>query len=246
MDKLKAIIIEDEELARNLLKNYLLDIDNIELIGEFSDGFAGLKAINELSPDVVFLDIQMPKLTGLEVLELLDNMPSIIFTTAYDDYAVKAFELNAIDYLLKPFSRERFLKAVKKATKNSVDNKVQLQDFKNQVIKNKKLDKIVIKTSNNLHIINLHEINYISSEDDYVMIHTSKGKYLKNQTMNYYETHLNSSDFVRIHRSYIVNIQQINKIEKFGKETYQVILKDDCHLKISRSRYQELKQILDF
>jgi len=246
MDKLKAIIIEDEELARNLLKNYLLDIDNIELIGEFSDGFAGLKAINELSPDVVFLDIQMPKLTGLEVLELLDNMPSIIFTTAYDDYAVKAFELNAIDYLLKPFSRERFLKAVKKATKNSVDNKVQLQDFKNQVIKNKKLDKIVIKTSNNLHIINLHEINYISSEDDYVMIHTSKGKYLKNQTMNYYETHLNSSDFVRIHRSYIVNIQQINKIEKFGKETYQVILKDDCHLKISRSRYKELKQILDF
>ncbi len=246
MDKLKAIIIEDEQLAQNLLKNYLLEVDNVELIGTFSDGFAGLKAINELNPDVVFLDIQMPKLTGLEVLELLDNIPSIIFTTAYDEYAVKAFELNAIDYLLKPFARKRFLIAVEKATKNTADHKIQLQNFKNQVIKNKILDKIVIKNDNNLHVINLSEVNYISSEDDYVMIHSSKGKYLKHQTMNYYETHLNKSDFIRIHRSYIVNIKQIDKIEKFGKETYQVVLKDGCCLKISRSRYQELKQLLDF
>jgi len=248
MDKLKAIIIEDEQLARDLLKNYLLDVDNIELIGEFADGFSGLKAINELNPGIVFLDVQMPKLTGLELLELLDieKIPSIIFTTAYDEFAVKAFDLNAIDYLLKPFSKERFLKAVEKATNNRIDNKNQLQNLKEKILEGKVLDKIVVKSNSSIHVISLNEIIYIESEDDYVMVHSFKGKHLQHQTMNYYEEHLDKSDFVRIHRSYIVNIQQIDKIEKFGKETYQVVLKNGFNLKVSRSRYQELKQTLGF
>ena len=216
----------------------------MELIGEYADGFSGLKAINDLKPDIVFLDVQMPKLTGLELLELLDEAPSIIFTTAYDEYAVKAFDLNAIDYLLKPFSRERFNSAIEKAINNTGGNLAQLSSFKNQLAEEKELDKIVVKSNNNIHVIPLTEVNYIESEDDYVMIHTSKGKHLKHQTMKYYEEHLDDSKFIRIHRSYIVNISQINKIEKFGKDTYQVALKDGNQLKVSRSRYQELKTTL--
>lgn len=243
MKKYKAIIIEDEKLARDLLKNYLTDVNELELIGEFADGFSGLKAINDLNPDVVFLDVQMPKLTGLELLELLDEPPSIIFTTAYDEFAVKAFDLNAIDYLLKPFSKDRFNTAIEKAINNIGKNVAQLSSFKSQIIEDKGLDKIVVKSNNNIHVIPLSEVNYIESEDDYVMVHTSKGKHLKHQTMKYYEEHLNSK-FIRIHRSYIVNISQINKIEKFGKDTYQVVLKNGSQLKVSRSRYQELKSSL--
>jgi len=241
MDKYNAIIIEDEKLARDLVKNYLLDIANIELIGEFSDGFSGLKAINELKPDIVFLDVQMPKLTGLELLELLDNPPVIIFTTAYDEFAVKAFELNAIDYLLKPFSKERFNTAVQKSINNLGSSASSLLNLKNQVNTQKAVDKIVVKTNNNIQVIMLNDVNYIESEDDYVMIHTLTGKYLKHQTMKFYEENLNASQFIRIHRSYIVNVSQINKIEKFGKDTYQVVLKNDINLKVSRSRYQGLK-----
>jgi len=241
MDKYNAIIIEDEKLARDLVKNYLLDIVNVELIGEFSDGFSGLKAINELKPDIVFLDVQMPKLTGLELLELLDNPPVIIFTTAYDEFAVKAFELNAIDYLLKPFSKERFNTAVQKSINNLGSSASSLLNLKNQVNTQKGVDKIVVKSNNNIQVIMLNDVNYIESEDDYVMIHTLTGKYLKHQTMKFYEENLNASQFIRIHRSYIVNVSQINKIEKFGKDTYQVVLKNDINLKVSRSRYQGLK-----
>jgi two-component system, LytTR family, response regulator len=246
MTKHKAVIIEDESLARDLVKNYLSAHSNVELIGEFADGFSGLKAINELKPDIVFLDVQMPKLTGLELLELVDELPQVIFTTAYDEYAINAFDLNAVDYLLKPFSKERFDKALNKVfQKIEGNNSENVKKLKTQIEENSVLDKIVVKSNNNIHVIPLNEVNYIESEDDYVMIHTSKGKHLKHQTMKFYEENLNNM-FIRIHRSYIVNISQINKIEKFGKENYQVILKDTSTLKVSRSRYQELKAVLNF
>ena len=246
MHKFKAIIIEDELLGRELLKNYLQDVNKIKLIGEFSDGFSGLKAINELQPDIVFLDIQMPKLTGLEVLELLDEPPAIIFTTAYDEYAVKAFELNAIDYLLKPFSKKRFDSAIKKTITQIGHHASALANLKNQVAKEKVVDKIVVKSNNNVFVIPLNEVIYIESEDDYVMIYTPKGKHLQYQTMGYYEKHLDNTVFIRIHRSFIINVHFITKIEKFGKETYQVVLKNGTGLKVSRSRYQELKDIIGF
>jgi len=246
MIKHKAIIVEDENLARDLVKNYLSLHDNVELIGEFSDGFSGLKAINELKPDIVFLDVQMPKLTGLELLELVDELPHVIFTTAYDEYAINAFDLNAIDYLLKPFSKERFDKALDKVFQKIGSGDSQgIKQLKTQVEEKSVLNKIVVKSNNNIHVIPLNDVNYIESEDDYVMIHTDNGKHLKHQTMKFYEENLNSM-FIRIHRSYIVNISEINKIEKFGKDTYQVILKDGATLKVSRSRYQELKAVLNF
>ncbi|PCJ28118.1 MAG: DNA-binding response regulator [Flavobacteriales bacterium] len=246
MTKHKTIIIEDESLARDLVKNYLSSHKEVELIGEFSDGFSGLKAINELKPDIVFLDVQMPKLTGLELLELVDELPHVIFTTAYDEYAINAFDLNAIDYLLKPFSKERFDKALDKVFQKIGNNDSKgINQLKTQIEEKSVLDKIVVKSNNNIHVIPLSEINFIESEDDYVMIHTTNGKHLKHQTMKFYEENLNSM-FIRIHRSYIVNINSINKIEKFGKDTYQVILKNGAGLKVSRSRYQELKKSLNF
>ncbi len=241
----RAIIIEDEKLARDLVKNYLLTHNDIELIGEFSDGFSGLKAINELNPDLVFLDVQMPKLTGLELIELVEDAPQIIFTTAYDEFAIKAFDLNAVDYLLKPFSQERFDKALAKVSQKENNNSLEsISQLKTHVSENTSIDRVVVKSNNNIHVIPLNEIVYIESEDDYVMIHTATAKHLKHQTMKFYEEHLDASKFIRIHRSYIVNISEIKKIEKFGKDTYQVMLKSDVSLKVSRSRYQELKSIL--
>jgi two-component system LytT family response regulator len=246
MTKHKAIIVEDEKLARDIVKRYLATQESIELIGEFADGFSGLKAINALKPDLVFLDIQMPKLTGLELLELLEDVPQIIFTTAYDEYAVKAFDLSAVDYLLKPFSKNRFDKAVTKAIVNiknrSGSNEIKV--LKAHIEERSVLDKIVVKSNSNIHVIPLKEVVYIASEDDYVMIHTKSGKHLKHQTMKFYEQQLDAKKFTRIHRFYIVNISEINKIEKFGKEAYQVVLKNQKALKISRSRYQELKIVL--
>ena len=248
MTKYKAVIVEDEKLARDLVKNYLSTHESIELIGEFADGFSGLKAINELKPDIVFLDVQMPKLTGLELLELVEESPQIIFTTAYDEYAINAFDLNAVDYLLKPFSKDRFDKAVEKVFGQLTSNEPakSVNQLKTHIEENVSIDKIVVKSNNNINVIPLSEVNYIESEDDYVMIHTDSGKHLKHQTMKFYEEQLNKNMFIRIHRSYIVNINLINKIEKFGKDSYQVVLKNGKDLKVSRSRYQELKATLNF
>ena len=245
-NKIKTIIVEDEYLARDLLKRYLSNHDDLIVIDECENGFQAVKSINELKPDLIFLDIQLPKINGFEVLELLDYKPQIIFTTAYDEYAVKAFELNAIDYLLKPFSKERFDGAIKKTITQIGHHAPTLANLKNQVAKEKVLDKIVVKSNNNVFVIPLNEVTYIESEDDYVMVHSAKGKHLQYQTMSYYEEHLDAAIFIRIHRSFIVNIHYITKIEKFGKETYQVVLKDGTGLKVSRSRYQELKDILGF
>ena len=247
MTQYKAIIIDDEDLARDLVRNYLSTFDNIEIIGEFGDGFTGLKGINELNPDIVFLDIQMPKLTGLELLELLDNIPHIIFTTAYDQYAIRAFEHNAIDYLLKPFSKDRFAKAVEKVFQQSDKEAFteNIEQLKTHVSEGKTLDKIAVKSNNEIHVLAPNEVIFIESEDDYVMIHTASKKFLKHRTMKYYEEHLDKSDFVRIHRSYIVNINAIKKIEKYGKDSYHVELNTHQKLKISRSRYQNLKSLLN-
>lgn len=242
MTKLKAIIIEDEPLARELIKNFLSSENDIELIGEFDNGFSGLKAINELKPDIVFLDVQMPKLTGIELLELLDEYPKIIFTTAYDEFAIKAFELNAVDYLLKPFSKERFKQALSKVGTKTSNN---IEQLKNHVLKSTSINKIVVKSTNNVVVISINDIIYFESEDDYVMIYTRTGKHLKHITMKVLEEQLDASKFVRIHRSFIINVDELIKIEKFGKDNYQVILNGNIKLSVSRLRYQELKQFLN-
>lgn len=252
---IRTIIIDDELLARNLLKSYLAGHDQIELVQECENGFDGLKAINELKPDLVFLDVQMPKLTGFEMLELLDeHKPEIIFTTAYNQFAIKAFEQNAIDYLLKPFSKERLYTAIGRAIERIEAN---LSNSEEQVpsmpidkltesIDTEFIDRVAVKDKSKIHIIPASEIRYVESFDDYVMIYTKDKRFIKQKTMKFFEDHLNPKEFVRIHRSYIVRVEEIAEIQQYEKESHIVILKNDkAKLKVSKNGYKNLKDVLN-
>jgi len=246
---IKTIIVEDEKLARDLLKDYLGKHEDFELIGEYEDGFSGLKAINELKPDLIFLDIQMPKLTGFEMLEVLEHHPAIIFTTAYDQYALKAFEHNALDYLLKPYSSERFDEALMKARgrvqsgedEQSINKLVEQRDAQEEAI-----HRVVVKSRSKINVIPVETITYLEAQDDYVMIYTSDSKHLKQKTMKYFEAHLPEEDFVRIHRSYIARISEIAQMQLYEKESYIVILKNGVKLPVSKTGLPKLKSKLDF
>lgn len=242
---LKALIVEDEEPAKIIIKEYLKKHSDIEIIGEAMDGFTAVKFINEHKPDLIFLDIQLPKLTGFEIIELIEHIPEIIFTTAYDQYAIKAFEQNAIDYLLKPFSEERFNIALHKA-KERIENKniaySKIEKLKELDHITTQLDRIVVKSNTIIKVIPLDQVIYIEAQDDYVMIYTPTSKHLKEKTMKYFEQNLSSRQFVRIHRSYIVNIDYIHQIEHFTKASYICILKNGTKLKISESGYKLLKE----
>jgi len=244
--KIKVIIIDDEKLAREIISSYLKKFDNVELVAECSDGFEGIKQINELKPDLIFLDIQMPKLTGFEMLEILEEPPVIIFTTAFDQYALKAFEVNATDYLLKPFSEIRFAEALNKAIK-LITNIPPIQQELNGLVKsvekrNEFLDRVIIKSGQKIQIIPIEAVHYIEAQDDYTMLYTEKGNFLKQKTMKYFEENLDPNNFPRIHRSYIVKLSLIKQIELLEKESYQVLLNDGKKLPVSKSGYQNLKE----
>ena len=242
---IKAIIIDDEQLARDLIKRFLQDFPQIELVAECANGFDGFKAINEHEPQLIFLDVQMPKLTGFEMLELVDNPPVIIFSTAFDQYAIKAFEQSAADYLLKPYSKARFAEAIEKALKK-VNNENANQLVTTQVLeeaRSEQLDRIVIKNGAKINIIGIDQIEYFQAQDDYVAVFSGGKKHLKQTTMKYLEDHL-SDDFVRVHRSYIVKVDEIDKLEPYSKDSYVAILKSGEKISVSRSGYQTLKERL--
>lgn len=249
---IRAIIIDDETLARELLKEYITEMPDIQVIAECSDGFSGLKAIQELDPDLIFLDIQMPKLTGFEMLEVLDKKPEIIFCTAFDQYAIKAFEMNAIDYLLKPFSKERFGEAVEKAVNRlkipggDTLNSVRMEDVKKQIEESVSiLNRLVVKNRNSIVVIPVHQIHYMEAQDDYVMIYCNGAHYLKQKTLSFYEKHLDPAEFVRVHRSYLLNLSHIAKIEPYEKSSYIVILKSGEKVPVSRTGYSRLKELIN-
>ena len=241
---MRIIIIDDEPLARSLLAEMLSDEQGIEIVAECNDGFEGMKAIQEYQPDLIFLDIQMPKITGFELLELLDNPPQVIFTTAYDEYALKAFEVNALDYLMKPISPDRLKKALEKVQvklKTPVKNPL----FEGKVPQlPEQAQRIVVKDAGNIKIIPLADVLYLEAADDYVKINIAEKYFLKHQTMGNFEQQLPAHQFVRIHRSYIVNIQHIHKVELYEKEQYCVILRNNAKLPVSRSGYTKLKGVL--
>ena len=251
MKSISILIIEDEKPARDLIRAYLEGNTDISLLGEYDNGFDGLKAVNELKPDAILLDVQMPKLTGFEMLEVLEYHPEVIFTTAYDQYAIQAFEQNAVDYLLKPFSKERFQEAIVKLESRiesqKVSGKTGIEKIKLHLAESEeKLHRVVIKKSGKIHVISTGDINYLEAQDDYVMIYTNEGRYLKQQTMKYFEKHLDSQQFVRVHRSYIANITQIERIEPYEKSNFILILKDGNKVPVSRNGMQILKDNLDF
>jgi len=232
-----------------VVKHYLKDFPEIEILGEFTDGFSGLKAIQELKPDLVFLDVQMPKLTGLELLDLLDQPPLIIFSTAYDQYAIKAFEMNAVDYLLKPYSKERFTQAVQKAiaqAASGIRQSAPVQNLVKTLDENPEfLQRIAVKSRHKVSVVPIDDIVYLEAEGDYVMIYTKDAKHLKEKTMKYFETHLDPGQFIRIHRSYIINARFIDRIEYYDKENYAVLTKTGAKLRASTSGYKTLKQVLN-
>lgn len=239
---MRVIIIDDEPLARSLLRELLEEQKDIQIIEECGDGFEGLKAIQELQPDLIFLDVQMPKITGFEMLELLDNPPSVIFTTAYDEFALKAFDVNAVDYLLKPVNPQRLQKALDKIKNGSDHSPQQLKDKLTQI--SEQMQRIVVKTNSAIKILPLAEVFYLESADDYVKIHTSDKYYLKHQTMGKFEAQLPPQQFVRIHRSYMTNVHHIHKMDLYEKDQYCVVLRNDVRLPVSRSGYGKLKEIL--
>lgn len=244
---IKAILIDDEPLARSIVTEYLQAFPEISIAQECNDGFEGVKAITQHKPDLIFLDIQMPKINGFEMLELIDQPPAVIFTTAFDEYAIKAFESRAIDYLLKPFSKDRFTKAIEKwlQQRNQTDVKNNTQTLLTEEVRQpEERNRIVVKEGSNIRIIPVHEVQYIEAYDDYVKIFTQKEMFLKKKTMSFYENSLDSSQFVRVHRSYIINLQQITKIEPLEKETYLALLKSGVRVPLSKSGYGKLKGVL--
>ena len=216
MNKIRTLIIDDESLARDLLRYYLSKDERIELVGECSNGFEGVLAIQELNPDLVFLDIQMPKITGFEMLELITNPPVIIFSTAYDQFAIRAFEANAIDYLLKPYPFERVVAALNKAVEKlksktispEIGQLIETHDEESGL-----LNRVVVKSGRKIQVIPVESIYYIESQDDFVMIYCGDGHFMKQKTMKFFEQHLDNKQFVRIHRSYLLNLLQISEIQ---------------------------------
>lgn len=240
---MKVIIIDDEPLARSIVKEYLQLYNDIDVVAECGDGFEGMKAIVQHEPELIFLDVQMPKINGFEMLELIENPPAVIFTTAFDEFAIKAFELNATDYLLKPFSKERFNKAVQKylntssipASQAVIETAAQSPGQQNR---------IVVKDGNKIKIIPVNQIHYLEAADDYVKIVTAEGQFLKKRTMSFFEQSLGVHQFVRIHRSYIVNTQLITRIEAYEKDSHLVLLNTGAKLQVSKSGYSKLKEVL--
>jgi two-component system LytT family response regulator len=244
-DSIRVLIIDDESLARELVRKYLSGIDSVVILGECENGFEAMKAIQELKPDLLFLDIQMPKIDGFELLELLDPKPEIIFTTAFDQYAIKAFEMNAIDYLLKPFSKSRLEQALEKARRRISEKLAPVQLGKLQQgldEEPKTLERVITRLGSKITVIPVEKIWYIEAADDYVMIFTEMGNHLKEKTMKYFEEHLPGGQFIRIHRSHIVNISEIKSLELYSKDSYLAVLKNGAKLKVSAEGYRKLKE----
>jgi len=243
---MKAVIIDDELLARSMVKEYLLGHPEIELVQECSDGFEGIKAIQHHQPDLIFLDIQMPKINGFEMLELIEQPPAVIFTTAFEEYAIKAFEAHAIDYLLKPFSKERFDRAIQKwQQQNQQERRADTDKLLYTAgINLVQQNRVVVKDNTRIKIIPTANIQYLEAADDYVKIHTAEGVFLKNKTMGYFEEVLAPQNFIRIHRSYLVNVQLITRIDPYEKENHLAILSIGVKLPVSKSGYTKLKQAL--
>ena len=257
----KAIIIDDEPLARSIVQEYLQSYSEIAVLQECNDGFEGIKAIQQLHPDLIFLDIQMPKINGFEMLELVEQPPAVIFTTAFDEYAIKAFESHAVDYLLKPFNKDRFDKAIRKwldqraataaaaAAPGGQSAPAAASGISEELLETaaqspSQQQRIVVKTGGKIKIIPLEDIHYLEAADDYVKIHTHAGAFLKNRTMSWFERALDPTQFVRTHRSYILNVQQVTRIDPYEKDSHLCVLQSGAQVPVSKAGYVKLKGVL--
>jgi two-component system LytT family response regulator len=246
MGPIQAIIVDDEALARSIIREYLAEHPEIEILAECSNGFEAVKAVTELKPDLAFLDVQMPKLNGFEVLELIESDLVVVFITAYEQYAVRAFEVHAVDYLLKPFSKERFDEALDRAKE-----KLLLRDFPpyQEIVstarsKGETVERVLVREGSRVFVIAADKIDYIEAQDDYIAIKSDGKTHLKKQRLSDLQALLDPKRFVRVHRSYILNIDRLARLELYAKDSRIAILKDGTQLQVSRSGYDKLKEML--
>jgi two-component system LytT family response regulator len=244
--KIGAIIVDDEELARHVVRELLAPHPEIEVLAECANGFEAVKAFAEHKPGLIFLDVQMPKLTGFDVLELIAEDVSVIFTTAYDQYAMRAFEVHAVDYLLKPIGKQRFEEALERA-KSRLGEKMPLAQTLAASARPPQqfLERLVVKDGTRVTLIPIAKLDYVEAQDDYVALASQGKKHLKQQTIASLEACLDPNAFVRVHRSYIVNLERVARIEPYGKDSRLAILADGTRLPVSRAGYARLKSLLD-
>lgn len=247
---MRAVIADDEELARRVLREYLDKETGIEIVAECSNGFEAVKAVAEHKPDVIFLDVQMPKLDGFEVLELIGRDASVIFITAHDNYAIRAFEVHAVDYLLKPVSAARFDAALERAKARLCDKSQPAPVAPSDLAASARppahyLDRIPVRDGARVFIIPVTKLDYVEAQDDYVALASEGKKHLKQQTIASLETALDPARFLRIHRSYIVNLERVARVEPYTKDSHVAVLQGGAQLPVSRAGYARLREFLD-
>jgi two-component system LytT family response regulator len=246
MDALRIVVVDDERLARAVVREYAAAEPSIEVVAECGNGFEAVKAVSELKPDLVLLDVQMPKLDGFEVLELLGRDQPVVFITAYDQYALRAFEVHAIDYLLKPFSADRFHEAMARArerlrTRVPIEIDAIVQEARPR---SGYAERVLIRDGANVHVLPVDTIDYVEAQDDYVAFKSAGKQYLKDQTLAAVESALDPGRFVRVHRSFVLNVDRIAKVELYAKDSRMAILRDGTRLPVSRAGYARLSQLL--
>lgn len=248
---MRILIVDDEALARAYLVEQLASATDVQIAGEAANGFDAVKMAEELSCDLMLLDVQMPKLSGFEVMELLGSRaPAVIFITAHDEYAVQAFQIHAVDYLLKPVEPARLQQALQRARDRLRDPQSERATFSAQVALAARppgewLERLVIREGTRVHVLGAHTVDFIEAQDDYLVIAVGGKRYRKQQTLAQLETQLDPSRFVRIHRSFMLNVERIARIEPYAKDSWQVFLSDGSHLPMSRNGYQRLRAVLD-
>ena len=245
-DVLRIVIVDDEPLARAVVREYAAVDSGLEIVADCANGFEAVKAVAELKPDLVLLDVQMPKLDGFEVLELLGREQPVIFITAYDQYALRAFEVHAVDYLLKPFSAERFQEAVARArarvrARTTTDVPAIVRDAKPRT---GYAERVLIRDGADVHVLPVDSIDYVEAQDDYVAFTSAGKQLLKDQTLAAVEATLDPSRFVRVHRSFVLNVDRIAKVELYAKDSRIAILRDGTRVPVSRAGYARLAQLL--
>lgn len=245
---MRIAIVDDEEPARLVLREYLEGEPDVEVVAECANGFEAVKAVTEHKPDLVITDIQMPKLDGFEVLDLVGRDTNVIFATAYDEYALKAFEVHAIDYLLKPFSRDRMREALARARQRIAAGKPSKPDAAAVAGAARPagswITRIVIRDGSEVHVVPLDRVDYVEAQDDYIAVHAGERTLLKDQTLTSLESQLDPRRFVRIHRSYLLNLDRLARLETATKDTKMAVLRDGRRLPVSRSGYDRLQQLL--
>jgi two-component system LytT family response regulator len=246
-DALRIVIVDDEAPARSLLREYLAAHPGVEVVGECANGFEAVKVIGEQAPDVVFLDIQMPKLDGFEVLDLLERRPAVVFVTAYDEYALKAFEVHAVDYVLKPVTRERLAESLAQARARlgaaaPTPSPATLAAAARPP--GRYVERLLVKDGANVHVIPVGLVDWIEAQDDYVGIRAEGRTHLKPQPLAEVAAGLDPARFVRIHRSYVLNIERLARLELYAKDSYLAVLQDGKQIPVSRSGHARLKDLL--